>query len=237
MLNTLMDFSPTRRQLLALYHGMLDAYGPQQWWPADSPFEVAVGAILTQNTNWSNVERAIARLREAGALSLAAILDLPQDRLAELIRPSGYFNIKARRLRALCRFLQDVGGLEGLARRPLDAARTALLAVKGVGPETADDILLYALERPVFVIDVYTRRLLARHGLISGVEDYESLRRGIERALGPDVALFKEYHALIVAHAKVACRKRPVCGGCCLAAGCARRLDSRPEVGVGRTKA
>ena len=216
------DFSPTRSQLLALYHGMLDAYGPQQWWPADSPFEVAVGAILTQNTNWSNVERALDRLRAEEALSLPALLGMPVERLAELIRPSGYYNIKARRLRGLCEFLERVGGLERLGKQPLEEARAVLLSVKGVGPETADDILLYAMDLPVFVIDAYTRRLLIRHGLAGGSEDYEELRAGFEWALPADVDLFRQYHALIVEHAKVACRKSPACVTCCLQSGCAQ---------------
>lgn len=218
-------FRPTAESLLSLYRRLLRLHGPQQWWPADTPFEVAVGAVLTQNTNWSNVERAIARLREAGALDLQTMLALPRARLAELIRPSGYFNIKADRLRELCRFLRREGGLEALAERPLETLRPALLGVRGIGPETADDILLYALDRPVFVIDVYTRRLLARHGLARGDEDYETLRRGFERALPPDVAMFRQYHALIVEHAKQACRKRPLCEQCGLARDCPRRAD------------
>lgn len=219
-------FSPTRTQLLDLYQGMLDAYGPQQWWPADSAFEVAVGAILTQNTNWTNVERAIDNLRVADVLSLDAVLQLPESDLAELIRPSGYYNIKARRLRALCEFLNETGGLDGLARRPVSEAREALLSVKGVGPETADDILLYAMDLPVFVIDSYTRRLLSRHGLASGDEGYEALREGFESVLPADVVLFKQYHALIVQHAKAACRKRPECEGCCLQSLCLQAIDS-----------
>jgi len=215
-------FLPSAKQLLDLYRDMLSAYGAQQWWPADSAFEVAVGAILTQNTNWTNVERAIDRLRAANALTLSAILGMPPQRLAELIRPSGYYNIKAQRLRSLCEFLDRAGGLDALKAGPLDDARRALLSIKGIGPETADDILLYAMDLPVFVIDSYTRRLLARLGLAGGDESYEALRGGFERALPADVALFKQYHALIVEHAKVVCRKTPLCGSCCLQAACAR---------------
>ena len=210
---------------MALYRGMLDAYGPQAWWPAESAFEVAIGAVLTQNTNWNNVERALQRLREAGALQLEALLAMPLEQLAELVRPSGYYNIKARRLRALCTFLHENGGLQALGGRPLEEVRKGLLSVKGVGPETADDILLYALGQPVFVIDSYTRRLLARHGLARGDEDYEELRAGFEQVLPADVELFRQYHALIVEHAKAACRKRPECKACCLRAACARRLE------------
>ena len=209
---------------MALYQGMLRSYGAQQWWPADTPFEVAVGAVLTQNTNWNNVERALENLRAKGVLSLPGILQLPAEQLAALIRPSGYYNIKAQRLRALCQFLQAAGGLDQLKNRGTAGARPALLSVKGVGPETADDILLYAMDLPVFVIDVYTRRLLARYGLARGDETYEELREGFERALPADVTLFKQYHALIVEHAKSACRKIPACDSCGLHGHCARRI-------------
>lgn len=217
-------FSPTRRQLLDVYQGMLAAYGPQQWWPADSAFEVAVGAVLTQNTNWSNVERAIANLRQADVLTLPAIRRLPKDQLAQLIRPAGYYNLKTERLLQLCDYLASFQGLDELRELPLDEARSGLLSVWGVGPETADDILLYALDRPVFVIDAYTRRLLVRIGLASGGEDYEQLRRGFERALPPDVALFKQFHALVVEHAKFVCRKTPVCESCSFASDCLKRI-------------
>ena len=213
-------FRPTRRQLMRLYQGMLAAYGEQDWWPADSAFEVAVGAVLTQNTNWSNVERAIDNLKQADALSLEALLSIDQADLAQLIRPSGYYNIKAGRLRNLCLYLGQVGGLEALGSMALEDARRGLLTVKGVGAETADDILLYALDLPVFVIDTYTRRLLQRNALAGGSENYEELRLGFEAALPADAVLFKQYHALIVQHAKEACRKMPACAGCCLSPVC-----------------
>ncbi len=206
--------------LRALYAALAAAYGTQPWWPAETPFEVVVGAVLTQNAAWSNVEKAIERLRRQDMLSLPAILAADPARLAEAIRPSGYFNIKAQRLRNLCLFLECAGGLEAFARLPLAAQRAGLLSVNGIGPETADDILLYALDRPVFVIDAYTRRLLQRFGLARGDEDYEALRAGFEAALEPDLHLFQQYHALIVVHAKAACRKTPLCDGCALAAGC-----------------
>ena len=209
---------------MRIYDTLLAAYGPQHWWPGESPFEVMVGAVLTQNAAWSNVERAIDNLRRAEALAPEAILALPREALAQLLRPSGYFNVKAGRLRTLCRWLQEAGGVEALCRWETRPLRHALLAVKGVGPETADDILLYAFERPVFVIDAYTRRLLQRYGLAAGGEGYETLRHAFEAALGPDVALFNEYHALLVHHAKVACAVRPRCAGCCLARGCAAHL-------------
>jgi len=205
---------------MSLYDGMLAAYGAQEWWPADNAFEVAIGAVLTQNTNWANVERAIANLKQEGVLQLDALLGLSHDELAELIRPSGYYNIKAQRLRALLEYLRAVGGLDSLARGGLDNARRGLLSVKGVGPETADDILLYAMDLPVFVIDTYTRRLLVRNRLAHGSESYEELRQGFEAVLPPDVSLYKQYHALIVQHAKASCRKQPACAGCCLMGIC-----------------
>lgn len=209
-------------RLMALYEAMRAAYGPQHWWPAESPFEVMVGAVLTQNTAWGNVEKAISNLKAASLLEPTALAEAAPDRVAEAIRPAGYFNVKTRRLQAFCRYLVGEGGETALAARETARLRHDLLAVHGVGPETADDMLLYAFQRPVFVIDTYTRRLLARHGLIQGEEGYEALRHGFEAALPPDVALFNEYHALIVRHAKEACRKRPLCDRCCLRSRCPR---------------
>ena len=151
-------------KLAALYDRLLDVYGPQHWWPAESPIEVIVGAVLTQNTSWKNVEKAITGLKDAGQLELESIVALPRDELAELIKPSGFFNVKAKRLTNLCDWLQLQGGLVAVSKWDTDRLRRALLAVKGIGPETADDILLYAFERPVFVIDNYTRRLLKSWG-------------------------------------------------------------------------
>jgi len=203
-----------RRRLLPLYHRLYRAYGAQHWWPARSPFEVMVGAVLTQNTNWGNVERAIAALRAARRLHLGGILALPTAELARLIRPCGYFNVKARRLRAMCHWVQRAGGPAALRRRATAGLRRDLLAVHGIGPETADDILLYALQRPVFVIDTYTRRLFARLGLAAGDEDYDRLRLAVEAALGADSGLYNEFHALIVRHAKEKCSNRRACRHC-----------------------
>lgn len=213
-------FEPPPAALRRIYAGLRSAYGEQPWWPAETPFEVVVGAVLTQNAAWSNVEKAIARMKAAGLLGLDALLAADDVTLAEAIRPSGYFNIKAGRLRNLCRFLAEEGGLDAFAARPLEEQRPALLAVNGVGPETADDILLYALDRPVFVIDTYTRRLLQRHDLAQGGEGYEELRLGFEHALGPDLYLFQQFHALIVMHAKAACHKVPNCPVCVIRGDC-----------------
>jgi endonuclease III related protein len=202
------------RRLLAVYRRLHAAHGPQHWWPGDSTFEIMVGAVLTQNTAWTNVEKAITNLKAAKALSPEVIAAAPHRRLAAWLKPSGYFNIKAQRLRAFCVWLIRNGGAKRIARLPTAALRAELLQVHGIGPETADDILLYAFNRPVFVIDAYTRRIFQRLGLIQGDEDYESLRQLFETALAVDVQLYNEYHALIVAHAKNFCRKRPLCTAC-----------------------
>lgn len=214
-----------RPELVWVFQRLLRVHGPQHWWPGETPFEVMVGAVLTQNTSWSNVERAIGNLNDAGMLDPARIVAARRDRLARLIRPSGYFNVKAERLRAFCRWYLEHGGYVRLRRWSTERLRRALLTVHGVGPETADDIVLYAFRRPVFVIDAYTRRLFSRLGLVDGAESYETLRQGFESALGPDPALFNEYHALIVSHGKDICRPRPRCGTCCLAERCPGRVD------------
>ena len=179
-----------------------------------------IGAVLTQNTAWTNVERAIENLVAAQLLDPYRILSCDPEQLVAALRPSGYFNIKARRLKAFCRFIVEAGGFEVLCAQDTHELRRALLAVHGIGPETADDILLYGFERPVFVIDAYTRRLFQRLGLASGEETYEELRCGFEGALGPDAPLFNEYHALIVAHAKDICKVKPRCHECCLSPRC-----------------
>ena len=203
-----------RDKLLELYHRLYKAYGPQYWWPAETPFEVMVGAVLTQNTAWNNVEKAINNLKAADKLALLPMTRMSERRLAELIRPAGYFNVKSRRLKAMCMWLKTGGGLARLGKLSTDALRAALLSVHGIGPETADDILLYAFDRPVFVIDAYTRRLLLSLELISGGEDYEQLRTAFESVLEPEAALYNEYHALIVRHAKERCSNTLECRHC-----------------------
>lgn len=209
--------------LQAIFDRLYDHYGPQHWWPGETPFEVMVGAVLTQNTAWANVEKAIANLKTHQVLSPEAIVDAPLEQVAHWLRPSGYFNVKAARLRGFCGWYLARGELVGLQALTTAALRSELLAVKGIGQETADSILLYAFERPVFVIDAYTRRIFSRLAFVSGEEPYETLRAFFERGLGGGdgrVALFNEYHALIVAHAKEACRKQPVCKGCALRRRC-----------------
>ncbi len=201
-------------QLLDTHHG------PQNWWPADTPFEVMVGAVLVQNTAWKNASSAIARLKEADLLSPKAILQMPVEKLALCIRSSGHFNVKAKRLQALCLWLDQQGGVDRIIRQSSADLREDLLAVYGIGPETADDILLYALGEPVFIIDAYTRRLFSRLGLLQSDEPYEVLRKKFESALQMDAGIFNQYHALIVVHAKNTCKKQPVCSECCLAGVC-----------------
>ena len=203
-----------------VYNRLFRAYGPQHWWPGDTPFEIMVGAILTQNTAWTNVEKAIANLVAKDKLHPRAIVNARHDHLANWLRPSGYFNIKAQRLKSFCRWYLGTGEFDGLDRLDTRELRAALLGVNGVGPETADDILLYAFNRPVFVIDAYTRRLFTRLGRFAGEEGYEVMRQAFEQALDEDVSLFKEYHALIVRHAKEVCRVWPACGQCSLVRDC-----------------
>lgn len=198
-------------------------FGPLHWWPAQSPFEVVIGAILTQNTAWRNVEYAIANLRQAQALSPTALRQLEEAQLQQLIRPAGFFRQKAERLQLFVAhlFAAHHGELSRLLSGELDAVRRELLALKGVGPETADSILLYAGGRPSFVIDAYTRRLFTRLGLLQGKESYEQIRALFMAHLPPDPDLFNEYHALIVETCKTFCRKRaPLCPACPLLADC-----------------
>ena len=211
--------------LREIYGRLLSAYGPQHWWPADEPFEVIVGAILTQSTAWSNVEKAIANLKAACALSTAALHQMPIDRLARLIRPSGYYNAKARKLKAfverlLADYDSDLGKLFDLDTVSL---RRELLSIHGVGEETADSIILYAARRPVFVIDAYTERILSRLGIAPPDQTYSAYQQLFTQELSPDEALFNEYHALLVRHGKDICRKIPRCDDCCLVPLCHHR--------------
>lgn len=205
--------------LEAFYAELFAAWGKQKWWPAETPFEVIVGAILTQNTNWTNVEKALANLKAARMLDPQALHYATADRIAELIRPSGYFNVKARRLKNFLDFFfcEAGGSLARLSALPTPELRRKLLAVNGLGPETADSILLYALNRPVFVVDAYTRRVLRRHHLIKGDEDYEAIRELFELNVTRSRKLFNEYHALIVRLGKHHCRPTAKCDACPLA--------------------
>jgi len=202
---------------MKIYRRLYSGFGPQHWWPGDTPFEVAVGAILTQNTNWGNVERAIGNLKRNKLLSVRKMHAVPPDELAQVIRPAGYFNVKARRLKAFLDMLAEGygGSLKRMDKEDTQSLRERLLGVNGIGPETADSILLYALGRPVFVIDAYTKRVLSRHGVLDHDEPYEVYQDFFHSSLKPDVKLFNEYHALIVQVGKTHCRPgKPDCEGC-----------------------
>jgi len=208
--------------LLDVYHRLLDRYGPQHWWPADSPFEVMIGAILTQSAAWANVEKAIHNLKARDALSINALRRLPVEELARLVYPSGYYNAKAGKIKALVQWLAEryEGDLDKLLALDVPLLRRDLLSVRGVGEETADSIILYAAGKPVFVIDAYTRRILRRLGLAPPTDSYAAFQDLFMQHLPHHEALFNEYHALLVRHGKEACKKAPHCQQCCLASLC-----------------
>jgi endonuclease-3 related protein len=198
------------------YKSLLRRFGPQDWWPGETPFEVMVGAILTQNTAWSNVEKAIHNLKTYDLLDPHKLHELDQDTLALAIKPAGYFNVKAKRLKSFIDWFvtRHQGDVEALKRIPPDRLRAELLEVKGIGPETADSILLYALDVPTFVVDAYTYRVLTRHDLIGEEATYEDMKELFQKRLPPDRKLFNEFHALIVAVGKDFCRSKARCDEC-----------------------
>ncbi|RLB09498.1 MAG: endonuclease III domain-containing protein [Deltaproteobacteria bacterium] len=204
------------QKLMEIFNLLYDAFGPRHWWPGDSPFEVIVGAILTQNTTWKNVEKAINNLKRANLLEPKALYRLPYEILVELIHPVGFFNIKAKRLKAFLNFLFEEfqGNLEEMFSLEMEGLRKKLLSIPGIGPETADSILLYAGGKPSFVVDAYTRRILSRHGLIHEEASYEEIRELFMDHLPSDVGLFNEYHALLVELGKRFCKTKPHCKGC-----------------------
>lgn len=219
--------------LLEVYERLLGHYGPQHWWPGDSNLEIVVGAILTQSSAWRNVEFALNALNSRGLLSVVGLRGLPEAELARLIRPAGYFNAKAGKLKAFVQMLDEhyAGQLERLLREPGDALRLRLLATHGIGPETADAIVLYAAGKPTFVVDAYARRIFGRLGLQSLGDSYERWRSFVLDGLPADVVLLNEYHALLVAHGKALCRKRaPLCVGCPLLDVCPSGLGVGPGV-------
>ncbi|HLD45565.1 MAG TPA: endonuclease III domain-containing protein [bacterium] len=199
-----------------IYQKLLSHFGPQHWWPGDTPFEICVGAILTQNTAWSNVEKAIANLKNNQLLSFERLLATPAQSVAELIKPAGYFNIKTKRLKSfLGAIKREQGDFDTLSSLSTSSLREFLLSISGIGPETADSMMLYAFERSVFVVDAYTNRMLTRHSLVDEEADYFRLQEYFEDHLEKDVALFNEYHALIVKLGKEFCRKsNPKCEEC-----------------------
>ncbi len=211
-----------REKLLDIYQRLFDRYGPQSWWPADDPFEVIVGAILTQSAAWTNVEHAISNLKAEMTLTPTALYDLPLDRLAQLIHPSGYYNAKALKLKAFADRLHSKynSDLERLFALDTATLRPELLSIYGIGEETADSIILYAAGRPIFVIDAYTRRIISRLGLAPEKDSYRAFQALFTENLPHDEGLFNEYHALLVRHGKEVCRKTPRCTPCCLRSLC-----------------
>lgn len=202
--------------LLEIYKRLFEYFGPQGWWPADDPFEVVVGAILTQNTGWGNVENAIENLKKEGLLNPTSLYRLPVERLASIIRPSGYYNIKAKRLKAFLELLFKgySGDLDLIFKEETFKLRERLLSIKGIGEETADSILLYAGGRPIFVVDSYTKRILSLHNIISSELSYRDVQQIFMKALPHNAQLFNEYHALIVGVGKEFCKNKPLCERC-----------------------
>ena len=202
--------------LKELYQKLWEAFGPQGWWPGETPFEVILGAILTQNTNWRNVAQVLAGLKEEGLLNPRALREMPETELAWRLKPSGYFNIKTRRVKNFLDFFAHRfhDSLEEMAQEDLGFLRPALLQVKGIGPETADSILLYALNQPTFVVDAYTFRVLSRHYLAPESSSYDELQGLFMENLPADVPLYQEFHALLVKVGKEFCRPSPRCPSC-----------------------
>ncbi len=201
---------------MEMFNLLLEHYGPRNWWPAETELEMMVGAILTQNTNWKNVEKAIENLKKTNLISLKALSSVTISELAQEIRPAGYYNIKAKRLKNLINFIDQHynGNMSKLLEDETQALRQGLLSVNGIGPETADSILLYAANRPIFVIDAYTHRILNRHGMTEDQSTYQELQEQFMDNLSEDSSLFNEFHALIVEAGKDFCRKKPLCEGC-----------------------
>ncbi len=207
------------------YHALMERFGPRNWWPAKTPFEVCVGAVLTQNTAWKNVVRAIDNLKSAGVLDPIVLSGIAVEDLAEIIRPAGYYNVKAKRLRNFVDVLVEkyCGNLDRLFSLPVEVLRTELLSINGIGKETADSIILYAADKPVFVVDAYTKRVLQRHDLVGASVDYDSIQEFFHQNLPRDKDLFNEFHAQIVAVGHHFCKKTPRCDECPLG----RFLDNR----------
>lgn len=205
-----------QKPLLNIYNKLYKTFGPQHWWPGETPFEIMVGAILTQNTNWQNVEKAIHNLKKNHCLSPSKIKIISVKKLAALIRPAGYYNIKAHRLKQFIKFLYDEYNamIHSMAKEDTVILRNKLLSVHGIGPETADSILLYALNKPIFVIDAYTKRIFSRHKLLHEKPAYHEAQELFMKNLPRNVKLFNEYHALIVKLGKEYCKTKPKCDEC-----------------------
>jgi endonuclease III related protein len=221
-ISTARDICNLNQRLTEIYRLLFARYGTQHWWPADTPFEVIVGAILTQSAAWGNVEKAISNLKQARAMTPASLRRLPLSKLAKLIYPSGYYNAKALKLKSFVEHLEKAhqDSLERLFSLDILQLRSELLNIHGIGPETADSIILYAARKPLFVIDAYTRRIIARLGLSPSKDNYSAFQTLFMANLPADEKLFNEYHALLVRHGKEVCKKVPLCSDCCLRQHC-----------------
>jgi endonuclease-3 related protein len=208
-----------KTSLVQIYQLMYDHFGHRDWWPGDTPLEIMIGAILTQNTAWKNVEKAIHNLKKNRLLSLARLRELEEHHLAEQIRPSGYYNQKAKKIKALIEFLDRWygGSISRMKTADCELLRDQLLQVRGIGPETADSILLYALEKPIFVIDAYTRRIFTRHHYFPSEPGYQEAQEYFHAEFPTDLELYNDFHAQIVATGNRYCRPKPLCTGCPLA--------------------
>jgi len=206
----------TSQTLMRIYRAARERFGHQGWWPGQTPLEICVGAVLTQNTNWTNVVKAIGNLASAGLMSVTALHETPHAELAGLIRPAGYFNVKARRLKNFIARVHETHGddVEGFLDRPVETLRAELLSINGIGRETADSMILYAAAKCTFVVDAYTHRILLRHGLIDADADYEAVKELLEENLPDDVELFNDFHAQFVAVGKHYCKPKARCAGC-----------------------
>jgi len=206
----------TKQRLLKIFNILLTSFGKRNWWPGETPLEIIVGAILTQNTSWKNVEKAIENMKNGGALDVVKLYEIKTEKLSEIIRPSGFFNIKSIRLKNIIHVIYNEydATVENMSNIKTDILRNLLLGINGIGPETADSILLYALNKPVFVVDAYTKRFLNNHNLYNGNGDYHDIQKYFMDNLPKDTYLFNEFHALIVCLCQIHCRKVPVCSGC-----------------------
>lgn len=205
--------------MTSIYHALYHRFGPQHWWPGETPFEIVIGAILTQNTAWANVSRAIDNLKQAGCLDPVTLHRTSVAELASLIRPSGYFRLKAARLKEFIDYLFSTyrGDLQQMLHKEIPVLRQELLNIKGIGPETADSVILYAAQKPIFVVDAYTKRVFSRHGFFTEDLGYHDVQSFFMNRLPKDVDVYNEYHALLVRLAKTYCKTRPICDQCPLA--------------------
>jgi len=206
----------TEQRLLKIFNILLTTFNKRHWWPGETPLEVVVGAVLTQNTSWKNVVKAIDNMKNEGILNVRDLYSISEERLSEIIRPSGFFNIKSKRLKNIIKVIYDKydSNIENMMNNDLTTLRSMLLEINGIGPETADSILLYALNKPVFVVDSYTKRFLKNHKLYSGEDGYADIQKFFMNNLPSDTYLFNEFHALIVYLCQVNCKKKPECAGC-----------------------